>query len=110
MVRKYYDQEVTVAANATVQQFTLNTPDNWQAMTITSIYSPTTTARWVFGIMVTGKQMVTVPAPIFTAGNTRPQFNIAVPAQVNPTATIQDLTGTGASNVHFMVEYEVPQE
>ena len=110
MVRKYYNQEQTVAANATVQQFTLNTPDNWQAMTITSIYSPTTTARWVFGIMVTGKQMVTVAAPMFTAGNVRPSFNIQVPAQVNPTLTIQDLTGTGASNINVTIEYEVPQE
>lgn len=108
--RKYYTQEVTVAANATVQQFTLNTPDNWQIQTITELYSPTTTARWQFGLMVTGDQKLTVTAPRFTAGNEPVRFNVVVPAQTPPTLTIQDPTGTGASNINVTIAYEVNNE
>lgn len=106
---KYYNQEVVVAANANVQQFTLNTPDNWQAQTITGIFADLTTARNVVGIMVTGDQKITVAAPIFAAGNDMPHFSIDVPPQTPPTLTVQDQTGTGTAHVNVTIRYEVAQ-
>lgn len=106
MATKYYDQEIaSVAANATVQQFASTFPDGWQDVVITGIYSPTTTARWSFGIMIQGKQLLTVAAPIFAAGNPRVKTDLRVPAQAGITLTVQDATGSGASNVHFVIEY-----
>jgi len=108
--KRSWDQEVTVAANANKQQFAFTPPDTWQDIQITSIYSPTTTARWEFGLVVNGQEKCLVPAARFAAGNEPVRVDVSFPRGASCYLEIQDLTGTGASNIHFTVFYEVARD
>lgn len=108
--KKYYFQEITIPADNGQHQFPLATPDNFQQQTVTELYATITTARNVFGIIVNGDLLLTVPAPRFANGNHPVHCSIVVEAGTAPVVTAQDLTGSGTANVGILIGYEVNQQ
>lgn len=107
--KRQYFQEITIAANTSLQQFAFTPPDTFQDIKITGIYSSDHTARHAFGLQVNGDQKVLIGATIFTDIHHVPQVDVDFPKGATCNISAEDLTGTGLSNVGVTVFYEVNQ-
>lgn len=105
--KRLWTNYFTTAANATAQQFTFTTNDDYRDRYVDTLFLGIATSGVSIALFVTGQEYSIVDATRFAAGDAILRVQMKVPAKLQLTVQLQNIAGAALTNVPVVVGYYV---
>lgn len=105
--KRLWTNYVTIAASTSNQIFTFTTLDDYRVRHVESVFVGLATSGIQLSLYTMGQEFSTIDLTRFAAGDAVLHVEFDIPAKLQLSIGLQDLSGAGATNVPVVLGYTV---